>query len=356
MISLKKYLDSPSTSPHAMDERHIDGVASKAIAAFRSALMQMGNCSLDACPGLGNGLKIQLDELGATLTCEMEYRALAETDRGIQEQLRNWGQGAARHYQKKSDEVKELLIAMAQTAEAVSARDQRCAGQFNEVTTRLTAIASLEDLTEIRASIKKSAAELKTSIERMNVEGKAAIERLQGQVSTYRMKLEEAEESASRDALTGLRNRLFAERQIERSIAAGIGFCVAIVDIDEFKKVNDEHGHLTGDQLLKQFAAELVSACRSSDVTGRWGGDEFIILLECRLPEATAQLERLHKWICGDYLVESKFGSLKVQVRASIGLAEYLPNEAMKDILARADAEMYRRKSTAKTNPGGSRN
>lgn len=90
MISLKKYLDSPSATSHAMDELHMDGVASRAIAAFRSALMQMGNCSLEACPGLGNGLKLQLDELSATLTCEMECRALAESDREIQEQLRNW--------------------------------------------------------------------------------------------------------------------------------------------------------------------------------------------------------------------------------------------------------------------------
>jgi PleD family two-component response regulator len=74
------------------------------------------------------------------------------------------------------------------------------------------------------------------------------------------------------------------------------------------------------------------------------------------LPEATAQLERLRKWICGDYLVDSHSGSLKVQVSASVGLAEYLPNETMKDILARADREMYRQKATAKTNPCGSRN
>ena len=242
---------------------------------------------------------------------------------------------------------------MAQTAEAVSARDQRCAGQFNEVTTRLTAIASLEDLTEIRASLKKSAAELKTSIERMNIEGKAAIERLQGQVSTYRMKLEEAEESASRDALTGLRNRLFAERQIERSITAGIDFCVAIVDIDEFKKVNDEHGLPLDRRSVVETVRRRAGLQLADPATLPAGGagTNLSSLLECRLPEATAQLERLQKWICGDYLVESKSGSLKVQVNASIGLAEYLPNEAMKDTLARADAEMYRRKASAKTNP-----
>ena len=76
--------------------------------------------------------------------------------------------------------MKELLLVMARTAESASARDQRCAGQMSEVTEGLKAIASLEDLTEIRASIEKSATELKTSIDRMTAEGKAVLDESAG--------------------------------------------------------------------------------------------------------------------------------------------------------------------------------
>jgi hypothetical protein len=78
--------------------------------------------------------------------------------------------------------VKDLLLLMARTAESVGTRDQRCAGQIHEVTSRLTAIASLDDITQIRATIEKSAAELRASIDRMTEEGKAVIDRLQEQV------------------------------------------------------------------------------------------------------------------------------------------------------------------------------
>jgi diguanylate cyclase (GGDEF)-like protein len=122
-----------------------------------------------------------------------------------------------------------------------------------------------------------------------------------------------------------------------------------MVDIDGFKRVNDEYGHLTGDELLKQFAAELVSACRSADVIGRWGGDEFIILLECSLVEASAQIDRLSKWVCGNYTIPAKSGARKLKVDASIGLAGHSPNESLKDLLARADAAMYEKKARAKT-------
>jgi diguanylate cyclase len=78
----------------------------------------------------------------------------------------------------------------------------------------------------------------------MTTEGKAAIEKLRVEVSGYQAKLEEAEHIASSDGLTGLRNRLWVEGQIERRMAAGGPLCVAIVDIDDFKRVNDTHGHL----------------------------------------------------------------------------------------------------------------
>jgi diguanylate cyclase (GGDEF)-like protein len=348
MISLKRYLDSDPVNSDATFEPQEGELFSRTLAAYGSALVAMGSCSLDACPGLGNALRETLSEQSRKLTNGINCETLAATDREVQEQMQSWGRRTARHYQQKSDEVKDLLLVMARTAESVGTRDQRCAGQIHEVTARLTAIASLDDLTQIRASIEKSAADLKISIDRMTEEGKAAIDSLQQQVSAYRLKLEEAEEIASRDALTGLRSRLCVEGTIERHITAGAPFCVAIADIDGFKKVNDEYGHLTGDELLKQFATELIAACRSSDMIGRWGGDEFIIVLERCLSEASAQTDRLRKWICGNYTVQGKSTPQKIRVDASIGLAEYLPADTMKDLLARADAAMYQNKTATR--------
>jgi diguanylate cyclase len=350
MISLKKYLDFVPPDSSLSSKQDWGELDSAAIAAYSSALVAMGNCSLDACPGLGNGLKQRLGELNRCMFSNLSRETLIVTDRQVQQQLASWGRNASKYYQQKSDEVKELLLVMARTAESVGMRDQRCAGQINEVTSRLTAIASLDDLSEIRASIEESAAELRTSIERMTEEGTAAIDQLREQVSSYQTKLGEAEEIASRDALTGLRNRLCVESLIERHIAAGTAFCVAIVDIDAFKKVNDEYGHLAGDELLKQFATELHSACRSTDVIGRWGGDEFIIVLECGFSDASAQANRLSKWICGNYTIAGKLGAQKLHVDASIGLAEHASEEPMKDLLARADAAMYEHKAASKTN------
>jgi len=348
MISIKRYLDSDS---HKLGQ---DGGTSQqepfavALDAYGSALQEVGNCSLDACPGLGGNLKQALEELHAELSPAISAERLAANSEQALEHLRCWGRDVARHYQGKAREVKEVLLTVARTAESVSARDQRCAGRMNAVTVQLKAIASLEDLTEIRASIDKSATELKASIDRMTEEGNAVLDHLRKRVEEYQTKLDEAEKIASHDALTGANSRVYVEGQIEERIESGAAFCVAVLDINSFKKVNDTHGHLTGDDLLKQFAGELRSACRSTDVIGRWGGDEFILIFDAGLEEAEAQIERLRKWVCGNYTLTGKRGAVKLHVDASIGLAAHVAGEKMKDLLARADTAMYEQKTAAK--------
>lgn len=367
MISLKKYLESTSVEPEvaaapevrcsltAERETETHSAVGQIVAAYRSALREMGSSSVEACPALGQGLKQSLGQLAEKIAPDSSGETVEATQAGVQGQLQDWGQRTAAHYRQKTAEVKELLLVMARMAESVGERDQRCAGQISAVTTRLKTIASLEDLTEIRSSIERSAADLKTSVERMAAEGKQAIAELRAEVSGYQTKLEEAEELASRDALTGLRNRAWVESQLERRIAAGAPLSVAVVDIDEFKRVNDKYGHLVGDELLQKFAAELTSASRKTDLTGRWGGDEFILVLDCGLGVAGPQIERLSAWVCGDYAVGPRSGPMKLKVDASIGLAERGAGETMKDLLARADAAMYVRKLAARAKGSGPR-
>jgi diguanylate cyclase (GGDEF)-like protein len=348
MISLKKYLDSDQSDLPKVIRQDPREVLPAAIKAYRTALVEMGSCSTDACPALGADLKRELGRLEAGLAEVVNREQVETTQQGVKEQLQEWGRRTAAHYRQTTSEVKDLLLVMARAAEAVGERDQRCAGQLNNVTMRLERIATLEDLTEIRASIEQSAADLKSNLDRMAAEGKAAVEQLRAEVSLYQAKLEIAEETASRDSLTGLRNRAWMESQIERRILRNGPLSLAIVDIDGFKAVNDEHGHLVGDELLRMFAGELQSASRATDLIGRWGGDEFILALDCGMEEAKTQIDRLSVWACGGYKIGGNSAPIEVKVEASVGLAERAKDEPMVDLLARADAAMYKQKHASR--------
>src|ERR1035437_337938 len=360
MISIKRYLEGVAVEDAkeaAFGRRKNEGsdLLSVSIGAYRSALSEMGRCSLDVCPATGQEMQQGLATIAGELAASLSPEKVAAADQNVQTQLQEWGRGTARHFQKKAGEVKDILLVMARTAESVGERDQRCAQQISDVTPQLKTIANRDDLTQIRSSIETSASELKTSIDRMIAEGKATLDHLRSEVSAYQAKLEEAEQIASFDSLTRLRSRLWVEGQIEHRIEATAPFCAAILDIVGFKRGNDDRGHMVGDELLKQFATELRSACRSTDIIGRWGGDEFIVLLDCGLAEAQAQIERLSKWVCGSYTVEGASGPKKLRVNASIGLAEYAPPETMEQLLDRADAEMYRQKAASRAEGSAAR-
>jgi diguanylate cyclase len=349
MISIRKYLDSSQPPPNGnsvetTNRRFARDLAAVYLESYRGTLAEMGRCSVDVCAATGPALESRLvkavDDLGNSQSAEIVAASASQ----VRARLKEWAHDTARHFQQKAGEVKEILLAMAQTTESVSQRDQRCADQLKAITTSLQRIASLDDVSAMRRAIERSAAELRNSIDRMAEQGRVVLDQMQARVAAFQTRLEEAEETASCDALTHLRSRLHVEGQMERRIAARSRFCVAVIDIGEFKSVNDTHGHVLGDELLKQFATELRSACRSSDIVGRWGGDEFLVLLDCGIEHAQAQIERASKWVCGSYSVQGVEGPVKLNVDASVGLAEFTPGESMAELLARADAAMYQNK------------
>jgi diguanylate cyclase (GGDEF)-like protein len=346
MISIKKYLDNAEIGPNDCAAEGGDPVLSAALSAYRSTLREIANSGAAVCPALGADFQQSLERIGKGLSRNLS--AVISTESGVRDLLQDWGRRTVQHYQQRAGEIKDILLVIARTAECVGHRDQRCTQQIHAVTARLQSIANLDDLIQIRSAIEQSAVDLRVSVEKMNAEGRAVIDHLRAEVVTYQAKLEQAEYIAACDSMTGLGSRLWMEERIQQRIDMQASFCAAVIDIDDFKVVNDKHGHLVGDLLLKEFAAELRSACRSSDTLGRWGGDEFIFLLDCGQVEAKAQIERVNAWICGDYTVNGKSGKLKLRLDASIGVAEHRPHETLQELVERAHAEMYLHKASVR--------
>jgi len=343
LISLKKYLEmgSKSSSEPASSE-----LLMAIVECYQSALLAMGKSGIQACPGVSSDLQQKLVDLGNQISTELTPAAVKKTEKQVEEQLQQWGGQSAEYFKAKANEVKELLILLARTAQSLGERDHRYTSQFTQFTSRLQKIANLEDLTQVRASLVKGAAELKTYVDRMAQDSRESVAQLRAEVSTYETKLKAVEELALRDSLTGLANRRNTEGRIEWRIAHQQTFCVMMIDLNHFKQVNDTYGHPAGDSLLKQLSQELRSNLRSSDVAGRWGGDEFIIILDCDLAGANCQVDRMRKWVLGEYTVQRAAGAgeVKVPVDASIGLAQWQKGETMEKLIERADTAMYEEK------------
>lgn len=272
---------------------------------------------------------------------------LRNTEAELDEQLRQWAGLTAEYYRQKTNEVKEILLLMVAAAERVSSRDQTYATQLTEISTHLQQISDLDDLTSIKRSLSHTSSDLNRCLAKMEQEGRETVSQLREQIRNYQIRVIEVERLASNDGLTGLANRREVEHQLEVRVSRGKPFCVVIIDLNGFKRINDTYGHVAGDAVLKEFASELRRFFRPLDTVGRWGGDEFVVVLDSDLASAKARLSGLEKWLYGDYSIQTATGTQKVAVSAVAGVVDWKPGEAPTQVLARADADMYEKKKAA---------
>jgi len=177
---------------------------------------------------------------------------------------------------------------------------------------------------------------------------RAKLERLRGELTAHRSELETLRAIATVDSLTGfyLRGYFFSrlEEEDERARRYGGGFAVLMLDLDGFKEINDRHGHLAGDQLLREISATIHHQLRAADIACRYGGDEFCLLLpQTARVGAHAIAERIRAAV-SRRVVGVDGQALRVTV--SIGLALFPDHDAgdVASLVRRSDEALYRAK------------
>ena len=157
------------------------------------------------------------------------------------------------------------------------------------------------------------------------------------------------EELAQLDELTGAYNRRYIMKCLGDEILRiqrGAHCCVALIDLDHFKRINDRFGHPTGDEVLRRFAASIFANIRMVDKLGRYGGEEFLLVLpDTNVEQALQIVERLRGTIAGlDWPAISPDLTLTI----SAGLSEIASNDTPEDLLARTDRALYRAKDAGR--------
>lgn len=169
------------------------------------------------------------------------------------------------------------------------------------------------------------------------------IRRIDGQQQRILRQNAELEDLSVTDALTGVLNRLGLMHRSDEVIARAHRFshplALLLIDLDHFKQVNDLHGHPVGDEVLKRFVAIIQSNLRVSDIFGRWGGEEFLVISpHLLLNDALKLAEKLRKAI-----EEADFPAA-IRLTTCIGVSEYRSGERVAELIGRADRALYQAK------------
>ena len=169
--------------------------------------------------------------------------------------------------------------------------------------------------------------------------------------SYYRQKITQAEQRlnvlATVDVLTGLHNRRHfesvAEQHLARGRRGGIGSALVVGDVDFFKQINDSFGHEGGDLVLVAVGQLIKKELREVDLLARWGGEEFVLLLdETGLACAIKVTERIRRAIADSFVTHH---AMEIRCTMSFGLTQLIPGDTMGEAVARADHALYRSKA-----------
>jgi len=179
------------------------------------------------------------------------------------------------------------------------------------------------------------------------VQAAARVKRLQDEL---RQRNEDLERISRTDALTGLRNRRHVEEYLAKLTSLARRnvepIAVLVIDIDHFKSVNDEYGHDAGDAVLRQVAGRMLGSIRLEDMIGRWGGEEFLVVLPDTAAEGAAELAERLRGVVADEPCSLADGAT-IRVTISVGCAASLTDDAGR-LVRSADAAMYEAKQSGR--------
>jgi len=174
---------------------------------------------------------------------------------------------------------------------------------------------------------------------------------LVARVRSHLSRLSGLREMAIRDGLTRCYNHKYFKMRLEQELVRARRYSsplsLGLLDIDHFKKINDTHGHPSGDAVLAHLASLLIASVRSSDIVARYGGEEFaFVLVEASGQEAVIVAERMRARVEAHHFEVP--GGVRLRATASIGIAEALSNEPAAALVQRADAALYQAKSAGR--------
>jgi diguanylate cyclase len=300
----------------------------------------------------GSWMHGQIDAVQNLIAGPIDQRALEDATRSLKEVI--YKQSQLKH--SLSDvklTVKNMMMTFIDRLGSVAATTgdfHEKIGGFSEKISHANNIVELNSvLDDILRETRAIQTEALKSRDRM-VLAKQEVQEAEQKIVSLEAKLRHMSELVREDQLTGSLNRRglddVFERETARADRRGTPLCIAMLDLDDFKRLNDTYGHLAGDNALKHLVKIVKDTIRSMDVIARFGGEEFLILLPETTVEAASQtMTRLQRELTKHFFLHD---NEKVLITFSAGVALRNPNEDQAALVKRADKAMYQAKQTGK--------
>lgn len=282
----------------------------------------------------------------------LSQRAIDDAERRLKEVLFKQSQLKASLFEAR-EAIKNLLAGfvdhLADFAEATSDYHDKIEGCAEKI----SAAKDITELENVLGEVMRETRTIQINAQRSRDELRITQQRVaesEARIKELELQLETTSELVRHDQLTGALNRRGLEEIMDKEVARAARhettLCVALLDIDNFKKLNDSMGHNAGDQALVHLATVCRETLRPQDTVARYGGEEFIILLpETGLEEAATAITRLQRELTKKFFLHDND---KVLITFSAGVTQMRADDSQASVIERADHAMYQAKQTGK--------
>jgi diguanylate cyclase len=282
----------------------------------------------------------------------IDQRALEDATRNLKEVI--FKQGQLRHSLADVKlTVKNMMKTFVERLGSVAAQTGDYHDKLGGYTTRISDAGGMAELNQVLAELLRETRQVQDQTLKTResmLQAHQEVQEAEQRIRDLEAQLQQMSELAREDQLTGSLNRRglddVFERELARADRRGTPLCVALLDLDNFKRLNDTYGHLAGDGALKHLVAVVKDSLRSMDVIARLGGEEFVILLPETTVEAAAQtMTRLQRELTRHFFLHE---NEKLLITFSAGVALRLAGEDQTALIHRADRAMYKAKHSGK--------
>ena len=294
----------------------------------------------------------QIASVQALIAGPIHPAALQEAMRSLKDVI--YKQGVLKHSLREAQAtVKHMMLTFVECLSATAASTREYHQKIERYAAAISGTDDIHALNTILRDVMRETLLLQSEALRSRDQMQDAQQQAQhadGRIKTLESQLAHMSELVREDQLTGSLNRRglddVFERELARADRRGLPLCIALLDLDDFKRINDTHGHDVGDEALIHLVRVVKDTLRTMDVIARFGGEEFLILLpDTTLKSASATITRLQRELTKRIFLHNH---QRVLVTFSAGLALRVDGEDQKSLIRRADAALYQAKKTGK--------
>lgn len=297
-------------------------------------------------------LKGQVDALMSAATPPLTLRRLDDVERRLRDVIVKQSEAKGRALEAQ-EEMRQMLRVFIERLSAMTDSTGTFGAEMEQQATLIEQAKSLSELTPVLKQVVTATREIAQRSTSTRDELDGMRERAQAtkmEIENLHKELDRVSAQARHDTLTGTLNRKGLDEAMRRELSVvrrkETALCIALLDIDNFKRINDERGHDTGDQALVHLAQVARDNMRPQDTLARYGGEEFVILMpDTPLEKGIEAMVRLQRELTKSYFLT---GADKLLITFSAGVAQLLVGEEADSALKRADQAMYMAKRAGK--------